>query len=158
LSLILTDTTVLNNFAQVTRPDLLRLAFPWLSAPAVVRKELAAGERLGRVPICDWSWLEIVELTEAEQSRAADLKRHLHTGEAACLAVVEARGGLLLTDDSSARRLAIGLPVDTSGTLGVLMKLVRRSSLSLFQADILLAEMIKRGYRSPLRSLGEIAP
>lgn len=64
MSLIVTDTTVLNNFSQVARPDLLRLAFPEISAPTVVRKELAEGERLGRVPICDWSWLEDIELTE----------------------------------------------------------------------------------------------
>lgn len=152
----MTDTTVLNNFSQVARPDLLRLAFPGISAPAVVRKELAEGERLGRVPVCDWSWLEVIELTEAEQARAADLKQRLQTGEAACIAVVEARGGLLLTDDSAARRLARRLQLETSGTLGALVKLVRRNSLTLAQGDILLAEMVKRGYRSPLLSLLEI--
>jgi predicted nucleic acid-binding protein len=153
VSLVLADTTVLNNFAQVRRPDLLRAAFSSLASPQAVRQELAAGERLGRVPVCDWSWLRLVELTEAERSRADELMRLLQAGEAACLAIAEARGGGVLTDDSSARRLAIGLRLETSGTLGSLVKLVRREILTLAQGDQLLAEMIRRGYRSPFPSL-----
>jgi predicted nucleic acid-binding protein len=153
--LILTDTTVLSNFSQVQRPDLLRKAFSKIAAPEIVRNELRAGERLGRVPVCDWTWLEIVQLTEREQSRAASLENRLQAGEAACLAVVEARGGLLLTDDSSARRLAFGLRLETSGTLGALVKLMRREIITLEQGDGLLAEMITRGYRSPVQSLRE---
>ena len=156
MSLVLVDTTVLNNFAQVRRPDLLRAAFSNLAAPQAVRQELAAGERLGRVPVCDWSWLKLVELTEAERSRADDLKSLLQAGEAACLAIAETRGGGVLTDDSSARRLAVGLGLETSGTLGSLVKLVRREILTLMQADQLLAEMIRRGYRSPFRSLRDL--
>jgi predicted nucleic acid-binding protein len=158
VSLILADTTVLNNFSQVARPDLLRTAFPGLAAPEVVRSELAAGERLGRVPVCDWSWLTLVALTEAERSRADYLTRWLQAGEAACLAVVQARGGLVLTDDSSARRLAADLRLETSGTLGTLVKLVRREILTLAEGDMLLATMVIRGYRSPIQSLREIGP
>lgn len=157
MPLILTDTTVLNNFAQVKRPELLRQAFSELAALEVVRKELAAGERLGRVPVCDWSWLQLVALTEAERARAVDLERHLQAGEAACLAVAESRGGLIVTDDSSARRLAVSLRLETSGTLGALVRLVRREIITLAQGDELLSEMITRGYRSPLRSLRETA-
>jgi predicted nucleic acid-binding protein len=158
VSLILTDTTVLNNFSQVARPDLLRRAFPSLAAPDVVRNELAAGERLGLVPVCDWSWLTLVALTEAEQSRADDLSRRLQAGEAACLAITEVRGGLVLTDDSAARRLAVALRLETSGTLGTLARLVRREILTLAEGDTLLAQMVERGYRSPVRSLREISP
>lgn len=151
--LIVTDTTVLNNFAQIGRPDLLQSAFPGLAAPGVVHEELAAGERLGLVPPGDWSWLKRIELTAAEQSRVADLESSLQTGEAACLAVVEARGGLVLTDDGAARRRATALHLETSGTLGALLRLWRREILSLEEGDALLAEMITRGYRSPVRSL-----
>jgi predicted nucleic acid-binding protein len=154
--LILTDTTVLNNFAQVERPDLLRRAFPSLAAPTIVREELATGERLGLVAACDWSWLQLIELTAAEQSRVAELKRRLQAGEAACIAVAEARGGrLFLTDDSSARGLAKSLNLEISGTLGALIRLVRQGTLTLSQGDALLAEMRRRGYRSPLQSLHE---
>ena len=158
MSLILADTTVLSNFAHTGRPDLLRRAFPELSAPRVVREELSAGERLGRIPIGDWAWLELVDLTESERLRAIDLERNLQAGEAACLAVGEARGGLVLTDDSAARRLASALKLKISGTLGVLLGLVRREILSLARADALLAEMVARGYRSPVKSLREVIP
>jgi predicted nucleic acid-binding protein len=155
---ILADTTVLSNFAQVGRQDLLQQAFPRLSVPRAVREELSAGERLGRVPHGDWSWLVPVELSETESLRAADLERCLQAGEAACLAVAEARGGLVLTDDSAARSLASALNLRISGTLGALVRLVQREVLSLAQADILLVEMMTRGYRSPVRSLREIYP
>jgi hypothetical protein len=69
MPVFLADTTVLSNFAQIGRPDLLRSAFPGLATPEAVREELARGERLGLVPVCDWSWLTTVELTGAEQSR-----------------------------------------------------------------------------------------
>jgi len=136
--LVWADTTVLNNFAQVGRPELLQLAFPGLSAPRAVRTELSAGERLGRVPVGDWSWLQLVDLTETETARARELEQHLQAGEAACLAVAEARGGLVLTDDSAARRFAGAL------------------QLPLLQADLVLAEMMTRGYRSPVVSLREL--
>lgn len=49
----LADTTVLNNFAQIRRPDLLRLAWPELAAPIPVLTELELGVRRGLVPVCD---------------------------------------------------------------------------------------------------------
>ena len=154
--MILADTTVLNNFAQIRRPDLLRRAFPGLVSPSAVREELLLGERLGLVPGCDWTWLKTVQLNEAEQSRMAELKRDLHPGEAACIAIAEARGGLVLTDDLDARRIAVALKIEISGTVGVLGTLLQREILTLEQGDGALAEMISHGYRSPVRSLREI--
>jgi predicted nucleic acid-binding protein len=114
------------------------------------------GERLGRVPSCDWSWLDTVELREAEQHRITELSHDLQPGEAACIAVVEARGGLLLTDDVAARELAAALGVEISGTVGVLGRLLRQKILSLEQGDRFLEEMIACGYWSPVRSLRDI--
>jgi predicted nucleic acid-binding protein len=158
MPVVVTDTTVLNNFAQIGRPDLLRWAFPGLAAPQAVREELAKGERLGHVPAGEWSWLDLCELTVAEQSRAADFERHLQAGEAACLAVAEARGGLVLTDDRAARLAAVALKLEVSGTLGALINLVRQEILTLEEGDALLIEMMVRGYRSPVRSLSEVNP
>lgn len=157
MPVILADTTVLNNFAQIKRPDLLRAAFGDLSAPMEVRDELAAGERKGLVPICDWSWLNGIEPTDAERSHASELRSDAGVGEAACIAILVARGGLLLTDDGPARHLAAAFGIELSGTIGALAKLVRRKILSLEEGDALLQGMIARGYRSPIRSLREIA-
>ncbi|HKI05503.1 MAG TPA: DUF3368 domain-containing protein [Thermoanaerobaculia bacterium] len=158
MPVILADTTVLSNFSQVERPNLLRMAFPRLASPHEVREELSQGEKLGLVPSCDWSWLKTIELTDGEQIQANELREYLQAGEAACIAVAASRGGLVLTDDGTARRVAASLQVEISGTIGVLVRLCEREILALEQGDSLLLAMMARGYRSPIRSLRELAP
>ena len=114
----LADTTVLNNFAQIRRPDLLRGAWPDLEAPIPVWNELELGVRLGLVPACDWSWLKILDLTEQEQVRADEVGRALDPGEAACIAVASSRGLLMLSDDWEARALGRSFGLEVSGSLG----------------------------------------
>lgn len=152
----LADTRVLNNFAQIRRTDLLRAAYSDLSAPIPVWNELERGVRRGSVPAGDWSWLKILDLTEREQARADEIGRELGSGEAACLAAAVSRGFLLLSDDWEARALGRSLGLEVSGTLGVLDILILKQILSLEEADTFLAEMIRRGFRSPYRSLREI--
>src|SRR6185295_15598234 len=138
----LADTTVLNNFAQVRRTDLLRSAWPDLSAPIAVWNELELGVRRGLVPVCDWSWLKILALTEREQVQADEIGRDLGRGEAACIAAAVSRGFFMLSDDWEARALGRSLGLDVSGSLGVLERLVSQQTLDLEEADALLAEMV----------------
>lgn len=152
----LADTTVLSNFAQVRQTGLLRAIYPDLAAPLAVWNELEIGVRRGLVPTCDWSWLKVLELSEQEQARADEIGRSLGRGESACLAAARARGLLMLSDDWDARVLGRSLGLEVSGSLGVLDRLVSKRTLSLEAADALLAEMVRRGFRSPYRSLGEI--
>jgi predicted nucleic acid-binding protein len=152
----LVDTTVLNNFAQIRRTDLLRSIYPDLSAPLPVWSELEVGVRRGLVPAGDWSWLKILDLTEQERIRAAEIGLDLGPGEAACIAAAVSRGGLFLSDDWEARALGRSLGLEVSGSLGVLDRLVSKQDLSMEEADALLVEMIRRGFRSPYRSLREI--
>lgn len=152
----LADTTVLSNFAQIRRTDLLRSAYPDLAAPVPVWNELEVGVRRGLVPACPWSWLTILDLTEREQAQADEIARNLGPGEAACIAAAVSRGLLMLSDDWEARALARSLGLEISGSLGVLDRLVLKQILSLEEADALLAEMVRRGFRSPYRSLREI--
>jgi predicted nucleic acid-binding protein len=152
----LADTTVLNNFSQIRRTDLLRSAYPGLSAPLPVWNELELGVRRGLVPACDWSWLIILDLNEQEQAQADEIGQDLGAGEAACIAAAVNRGVLMLSDDWEARALARSLGLEVSGSLGVLDRLVLTKILSLEEADALLEEMVRRGFRSPYRSLREI--
>ncbi|HEX5719759.1 MAG TPA: DUF3368 domain-containing protein [Thermoanaerobaculia bacterium] len=152
----LADTTVLNNFAQIRRTDLLRSAWPDLAAPIPVWTELESGVRRGLVPACDWSWLKLLDLTEQEQARAEEIGRNLGPGEAACIAAALSRGLLMLSDDWDARELARSLGVEVSGSLGILLRLIWKQILSLEEADALLAALVRRGFRSPYRSLREI--
>jgi predicted nucleic acid-binding protein len=101
----------------------------------------------------DWAWLDQIELTPAEQSRANQLSEKWGAGESACIAIAESRKGFVLTDDLGARRLATASGLTVTGTLGTLDRLVQGEILGLKEADELLAEMIARGYRSPVASL-----
>lgn len=152
----LADTTVLNNFAQIRRPDLLKSAYPDLSAPVPVWNELEQGVGRGLVPFCDWSWLAILDLTAPEQAQADEMGRSLGRGEAACIAIALSRKLLMLSDDWDARSLGRSFGLEISGSLGVLDRLVLRQVLSLDEADASLAEMVRRGFRSPYVSLREI--
>lgn len=149
----LSDTTVLSNFANAQRPDLLRVLFVSLLVPDSVWAELERGERDGLIPAADWSWLNIVSLTPAELDASRQLQRKLDLGEADCLAVSQARGLIVYTDDRRARRIGRAMGLDISGTLGCLLDLVELSILDLPDADVLLTRMRKRGYRSPVLSL-----
>jgi predicted nucleic acid-binding protein len=148
------DTTLLSNFAHIQRPELLQAV---LGSDAVttatVLAELRAGVSLGWVPRCDWSWLAVVALNNEEQAQAAHYMAILDAGEAECLAIAKARGWVFASDDLAARRLAQHEGVAVSGTLGALQKLVAMQALTVAEADALLAVMVGRGYRAPVRSL-----
>jgi predicted nucleic acid-binding protein len=147
------DTTVLSNFAQIRKPELLRAAFSSLAAPEQVLAELEKGVGLGLLPSVNWSWLDRIELTPTERLRAEAFSERLEIGESACLSVAEARQGFVLTDDLAARRFANTLGLTVTGTLGALVRLIQARVLTSEQADELLAKMILRGYRSPMASL-----
>lgn len=153
----LLDTTVLSNFAHVRRPDLPRTVLgPHVAVTPGVLAELRAGELAGLVPFCDWGWLTLLAPTAAESAAAADLERQLDPGEAECLAVALQRGYHFLSDDFAARRLAEAKGVIVTGTIGILLKGVATGVLALAEADGLLAEMIRHGYRAPVHSLTEL--
>jgi predicted nucleic acid-binding protein len=115
--------------------------------------ELEKGEMLSLLPVVDWTWLARIQFTPAEQARAEVFSQQLGIGESACLAIAEARGGFILTDDLAARRLAGTLSLRVTGTLGALDQLIHAGIITVDLADDLLGEMILRGYRSPVPSL-----
>lgn len=158
MTLALLDTTPLSNFAHVHRPELIRAALGDQAATTPhILLEFQRGVDLGLVPITDWTWLKIAKPTARERSLADEFLRQLDPGEAECLAVAVTRGGVFLSDDFAARRLAQleGLP--TSGTLGILLKLVSDAALTLDEADLLLMNMIRHGYRSPISTLRQLS-
>lgn len=60
---------------------------------------------------------------------------------------------MIWTDDSDARRYARQSGIPVTGTLGILVRLVQKRLLSLDEANLLLAEMVKYGYYSPVTDL-----
>jgi predicted nucleic acid-binding protein len=80
----------------------------------------------------------------------------LDDGEASCIAVVIEQNASLFSDDLDARHYARRQGISVSGTLGVLMLLVKGGHLTFEDADGLLQSMVARGYRSPVSSLVDL--
>ena len=90
-----------------------------------------------------------------EHRLQSEFDQFLDPGEASCLALAISRRMTLVTDDLAARRLAEKREVPLSGTLGILIALVRHNAFSLKEANAMLAAMIQRRYRSPVDRLDE---
>jgi len=152
--MILIDNTVLSNFALVQRPEFIRLAFvDKVGTTEHVFDELTTGVTLGRLPECQWEWLQKVRMTEEEALQFAQLRRQLDEGEASCLAVAAQRKWNIATDDKDARKWAIRLRIPHTGTLGILGILVTRKQMTLSEGNGWLQRMIEAGYHSPMQTL-----
>ncbi|MCI5131400.1 MAG: hypothetical protein D3904_07700 [Candidatus Electrothrix sp. EH2] len=99
----------------------------------------------------------LTSLTAPAELQTFDgLLAKLHTGEASCLLIALHREWVFLSDDKAARNAAIQADVGVSGTLGVLLSLVKREFLGPEEGDGLLHRMIEHGYYSPVSSLREL--
>ncbi len=112
---VISNTTVLSNFAEIGALDMLHLLHPGLFLPTEVCQEIRDGLDEGyafyseiaqlldrRIPT---SWLRLTSLADEDEIEIfATMPTRLHPGEAACLAIARNRNWLLLTADRSARR------------------------------------------------------
>ena len=149
------NTSVLSNFALVQRPDLLSIPGPeGLITVAQGMEEIQQGVQRGVLPPCDWQRLQVCTLDTPEEVRLFDqIHRRLRIGEAACLALAVHRGLKFLTDDTDARRWAQRAGIPVSGTIGILVALVRSGTLTLDEGNSMLREMIAKAYYSPVERL-----
>jgi len=159
------DTTVLSNFASTGYIDLLGRRYAGVAFTTVeVADELRRGVKAGYAylkpvltqikTIESEAWLRIMVPNSAhEHHLRSQFDQVLDPGEASCLALAISREMTLVTDDLAARRQAEKNSVPLSGTLGILIALVRHNALSLKRANALLTTMIMRNYRSPLDRL-----
>ena len=154
--ILLLDNTVLSNFASVERMDLLYRVVGRGAVPLQVFQELQQGIKKGLLPPVDVSRLQVLEPTPEEEVDYNRLRQKLNRGEAACLAIAAHRKARVLTDDRDARILAGRMGIPVSGTLGVLVQLVRSGSSTLDEADRLLEAMIRQGYWAPISKLQDL--
>lgn len=160
---ILSNTTVLSNFASIDSLDLLRQLYQTLTIPVEVYEEIEVGLTEGYdfyegiqqfiFPFEEHGWIQMTSLNEEELRLFAELSLRLHPGERACLAMADKRGWWLLTDDRAARREASRRKIRVSGSIGCLVLAVERDIYSLTQANEALAAMIQQGYLSPVTDL-----
>ena len=162
------DSTVFSNFAAVGRIPLLeKLYRDYACTTMMVAVELQQGIEAGYdylssavdclKPPAPQGWLPVVSLqSDREQTLYSELCRTLGLGEASCLVVAEKRGLILATDDLAARRAAELVKVELTGTLGILIRLVREETVGLNEANQILAQMVNLKYRSPIDRLDDL--
>ena len=164
---VISNTTLISNFASVGQLDLLRKLWAKLFFSDQVFDEIQAGLNQGYLfyseidqvifPFSQTGWLHLTALNSPDEFQLfGHLRTTLHSGEASCLAIAYHRQWTFLSDNKAARKASITLEVPVSGTLGVLLSLVRLGDLALPEADAILKQMMLSGYRSPITSLNEI--
>jgi len=161
------DTTVLSNFASAGCFHLLDRRYRGVAfTTAEVAGELRRGVKAGYSFLesvlqqietnTATGWIQIiVPNSAAEHLLRSQFDQFLDPGEASCLALAISRQMTLVTDDLAARRLAENREIPLSGTLGILIALVRQDAISLKEANVMLAAMIRRHFRSPVDRLDE---
>jgi len=164
---IIANTTIISNFAGVRQLQLLQLLWKEIYLSDQVFNEIQAGLMQGYefydgieqliFPFSQTGWLHLTAPNTMDEFRTlAKLLEKLDGGEASCLAIACHRQWAFLSDDKAARKAAAALDVPFSGTIGVLISLIKHNHLSLIEADTILLHMVKLGYHSPVISLQQI--
>lgn len=83
------------------------------------------------------------------------LVKRLGTGEASCLAIAMRRKYDLLSDDMAVRKIALREGIRLSGSIGVLIDLIRKDRIRLETGNKILRDFIVCGYFSPVDRLNE---
>lgn len=164
---VIVNTTVVSNYCSVGQLHLLPCLWNRLYISDQVWTEIQAGLEQGYsfysgieqiiYPFSEAGWLHLTALNQPEEFRLfGQLLTPLHDGEASSIAIAHYRKLTFLSDDKAARVACGALNVPVSGTIGILLSLVKRNYLTIGQADVILQRMIDIGYRSPVYSLGTI--
>lgn len=77
-------------------------------------------------------------------------------GESSSIAVAKIRSFVFACDDRVARREAEFLGIRLTGTIGILIKAVRKRIMARKTADGTLNQMIKNGFYSTIKSINEV--
>ncbi|MBI3801676.1 MAG: DUF3368 domain-containing protein [Deltaproteobacteria bacterium] len=156
--MILLNNTVLSNFALVgVMPLLIEFCGSKGRVTEHVLAEFETGVQQGVLPSTLLNWLKRVKLRERrERALFLRLRTQLGVGEASCLAVAIVRGYDFLSDDMKARKVARTEGVTVSGSVGVLLELIRIRKLTLEEGNNILKTFIQYGYFSPVQGLDEL--
>lgn len=153
---MLLDTTVINNFLQAGRVDLLQQIQIHMCACPAVLEEIQVGIHGGKVPQGPLDWLSVVNLSVDENAYAIRLRNRLGKGESESIAVALMRRWQLATDDRDARLIARQLQISTTGTIGILALCTRNHIVNLEQANEILMRMVSAGYYAPVSRLDDL--
>jgi predicted nucleic acid-binding protein len=151
------DNTVLTNFALIGHPDLIFSLWSGIACTTKqVMQEYQAGVKSSRLPVEAWGDLPVYELADAEMAKATELPSQLGAGERTCLAAAVQRQGIFASDDQQARKYALQIGLAVIGSIGILVRCVKKGLISQAHAQALLDRMIAENYHSPISNLDEI--
>ena len=152
--MILLDNTVLSNFALIEQISLLEEYCGDKAATTIyVFNEFERGIKEELLPDIVLDWLKKHDLNEKENKSFLNLSEKLGKGEASCLAIAMHRGYDFLSDDMAVRKIALREGIRLSGSIGVLLELIRIRKISLKEGNNILNKFIKYGYYSPVDKL-----
>ena len=124
------NTSPIQYLHQLGLLDLLPKLGGRVCIPPAVIEELAAGREAG-VDLPDLTQLDWVRVRRPVSAAALPLVRDLGPGETEVLMLgLESRESILVLDDALARRVAVGLGLRLTGTLGILLSAKRIGLLS----------------------------
>lgn len=102
-------------------------------------------------------WLKEITLSGLEEKALFEsLSVSLGFGEASSIAAAKTRGYVFACDDRAARREADFLGVKLTGTIGILIKAVKKKIIKDSESDAILNRMVANGFYSPIRSIRNI--
>ncbi|NCO65490.1 MAG: hypothetical protein COW32_08535 [Candidatus Aquicultor secundus] len=101
-------------------------------------------------------WIKEIPLdTTEEKTLFETLSISLGFGEASSIAIAKTRGFVFACDDKIARKEAAFLGVKLTGTVGILIKAIKKEIIDSKEADSILNRMIANGFYSPVNSLSQ---
>jgi predicted nucleic acid-binding protein len=158
------DTVTLSNFALAGRVDLLISRY---GQKALVTREVldeiidgivagyaALSEIESAVASGELGLTEPLVLSERDTYRK--LLRILAPGEASCISCAMNRGGVVVTDDKTARDCCTERGITFTGTIGILIACYRDGELTSAEADVIVQAMIDAGYHSPVHRISDL--
>jgi predicted nucleic acid-binding protein len=134
---IISDTACLIGLANIGRIEILREMY----GSILVTPEVA--EEYG-VPLLEWVIVQAVH----DPRKINVFNKIVGLGESSAIALaLEIENSLLIVDDRRARRLAIDLGLEITGTLGVIIRAYRKGVID--DIDSSVASLQKTGFRLP---------
>lgn len=119
---IIADTSCFVLLEKIDELEVLQKVFKHIIITPTVASEF--GSNLPR-------WTEVREIKDKKYQKL--LNRSVDPGEASAIALGVEIGGLLILDDLKARRLALDLDLDVTGTLGILVDATQSGYINSFK-------------------------
>lgn len=143
-SLVIADASCLIALSRIQQLPLLEKLYGRITIPPAVTEEVAASTDKRRIPLEQFSWIEIKPLGQPLGARM--LFPTLGQGEAESIALAaELNADLVILDETAARNIAKMLDLKFTGTLGVLLKAKKRGFIPRIKP--LLNEIIRAEFR-----------